>query len=87
MTEFDIIDLGLLHYIHSLQIIQNDCGIFISQDIYKYYFLMKFNMFYCKTHSISMSNNKKLCFDNRTAKVNEHYYKSLVGKLMYFQLI
>ncbi|CAA7401668.1 unnamed protein product [Spirodela intermedia] len=42
MAEFDMMDLGLLHYFFELQIIQNDHGIFISQEKYTCDLLKKF---------------------------------------------
>ncbi|CAA7406712.1 unnamed protein product [Spirodela intermedia] len=62
IPEFDMTNLGLLHYFLGVQIIQNDHGIFISQEKYICDLLKKFNM---------------------TTKTNEHFYRSIVGGLMY----
>ncbi|CAA6674858.1 unnamed protein product [Spirodela intermedia] len=83
LVEFDMTDLGLLHYFLRLQIIKNDPDIFISQEKYVCGLLKKINMFHCKTCSTLMNINDKLCLDDKTAKINKNFYRNIVGGLMY----
>ena len=66
VLEFDIIDLGLLHYYFCLQVYQSDHGICISLKKYMLDFLKKLNMLNCKTVSMPMHRSGKLCSNNGT---------------------
>ncbi|GKF26452.1 retrovirus-related pol polyprotein from transposon TNT 1-94, partial [Tanacetum coccineum] len=47
MAEFDMSDLGRLHYFLSIEVVQSDAGIFISQRKYMQEILKKFRMKDC----------------------------------------
>ena len=83
MKEFDMSDLGLLHYFLGLQIMQTDDGIFISQEKYVVDLLKRYNMHHCKSFSTPMNTNEKLSLSDGTTKANEKLFRSLVGGLMY----
>ena len=83
MKEFDMSDLGLLHYFLGLQIMQTDDGIFISQEKYAVDLLKRHNMLRCKSFSTPMNTNEKLSLSDGTTKANEKLFRSLVGGLMY----
>ncbi|PKU78993.1 putative mitochondrial protein [Dendrobium catenatum] len=83
MKEFDMTDLGLLHYFLGLQIVQADDGIFISQKRYALELLKKYNMLSCKTFSTPMNTNEKLVQNDGTTKANEKVFRGIVGGLMY----
>ncbi|GKV47717.1 hypothetical protein SLEP1_g54586 [Rubroshorea leprosula] len=82
-AEFDMSDLGLLHYFLGLQIYQTDYGIFVSQEKYALDLLKKFNMQNCKMSATPMNTNEKLTVDDGTPRANEKYFRSMVGRLMY----
>ncbi|GKV36358.1 hypothetical protein SLEP1_g44499 [Rubroshorea leprosula] len=82
-AEFDMSDLGLLHYFLGLQIYQTDYGIFVSQEKYALDLLKKFNMQNCKMSATPMNTNEKLTVDDGTPRANEKYFRSMVGGLMY----
>ncbi|GKV09408.1 hypothetical protein SLEP1_g20916 [Rubroshorea leprosula] len=82
-AEFDMSDLGLLHYFLGLQIYQTDYDIFVSQEKYALDLLKKFNMQNCKMSTTPMNTNEKLTVDDGTPRANEKYFRSMVGGLMY----
>ena len=59
MHEFELSELGLLHYFLRLQIYQTEDGIFVSQEK---------NAFDCRSFSTPMNANEKLTMDDRTPK-------------------
>lgn len=83
MHEFDMTDLGMLHYFLGFQITQTDKGIFLSQEKYALELLRKFNMQKCKTSSSPMNPNEKLTLDDGTPMADAKSFRSLVGNLMY----
>ncbi|PKA46730.1 Retrovirus-related Pol polyprotein from transposon TNT 1-94 [Apostasia shenzhenica] len=83
MQEFEMTNLGSLHYFLGLQILQTSDGIFLSQEKYALNLLKRFNMKNCKTFSTPMNANEKLALTDGTAKTDEKVYRSLVGGLMY----
>ena len=83
MTEFDMTDLGLLHYFLGLQVKQSCDGIFVSQEKYALDLLKKFHMQKCKVFATPMNVNEKLSMDDGSAKADEKQFRSMVGSLMY----
>jgi len=84
-SEFEIKDLGLMHYFLGLEVWQKFDEIFLSQGKYVVEILKKFGMMDCKSMTTPMvSNLKKL---NEAASysnlVDPMMYKQLVGSLMY----
>ena len=66
MSEFDMIDLGVLHYFLGLEVHQDDRGISISQKKYMLHMLKKFNMLNYKTISTPINRGEKLCINDET---------------------
>jgi hypothetical protein len=84
-SEFEMKDLGLMHYFLGLEVWQRSDEIFLSQGKYAVEILKKFGMMDCKSMATPMiSNLKKL---NEAASdsnlVDPMMYKQLVGSLMY----
>ena len=71
--EFEMTDLGLLHYFLGLQICQIDYDIFVSQEKYSLNLLNKFNMQNCKMFSTPLNTNAKFTIVDDTLGVNEKY--------------
>lgn len=83
MSEFDMSDLGLLHFFLGLHVVQTDDGIFVSQEKYAMDLLKKYNMQNCKAFSTPMNASEKLSLIDGTAKANDTLFRGLVGGLLY----
>jgi len=60
MNEFEMSDMGLLHYFLGLQVHQTEEGIFLSQRKYARDLLNKFGMLNCKPAATPMNISEKL---------------------------
>ncbi|XP_052485239.1 uncharacterized mitochondrial protein AtMg00810-like [Gossypium raimondii] len=83
MNEFEMSDMGLLHYFLGLEIHQADDGIFISQRKYAKDLLSKFSMLNCKPAATPMNINEKLQQEDGEEMVDARRFRSLVGGLIY----
>ena len=83
MEEFEMIDLGLLHYFFGIEVKQTDEGIVFSQQKYAKDLLKKFKMESVVLCSTPMEANLKLSKDDESEEVDASIYRSLVGSLMY----
>ena len=73
-AQFDMADLGLLHFFLGLEIWQHSQGIFVSQQRYVQELLAAFNMVDARPISSPMDVNQKfLEFDDSTA-ADSHLY-------------
>ncbi|GKE87089.1 hypothetical protein Tco_1564564, partial [Tanacetum coccineum] len=62
---------------------QKDDGIFISQDKYVANILKKFDFVTVKTASTPIETNKALLKDEEAEDVDVHFYRSMIGSLIY----
>ena len=83
MKNFEMTDLGLMHYFLGIEITQKEDGIFISQKKYTETLLKKFKMEGCKTVSTPLDNNKALKKEDGSPKADESKFRSLIGSLLY----
>ncbi|KZV54961.1 hypothetical protein F511_37851 [Dorcoceras hygrometricum] len=83
MTEFEMSDLGKMHYFLGLEVAQSTAGIFISQKKYVHDILSKFQMQECNSVSTPSDCSMKLNKDLGGHKVDDTLYKQIVGSLMY----
>eukprot|EP00253_Pinus_taeda_P027695 PITA_27695 len=83
MTEFEMTDLGLLHYFLGIEVTQMNDGIFISQEKYISNHLKKRKMGNCKHMSTPMNTNEKCSVEDGAKNVDAQSYRSLVGSLLY----
>ncbi|GJY60111.1 retrovirus-related pol polyprotein from transposon TNT 1-94 [Tanacetum coccineum] len=83
MAEFDMSDLGRLHYFLGIEVVQSDAGIFISQRKYMQEILKKFRMKDCNPVSTPVEPGVKLVKDENGRDVDSTLYKQIVGSLMY----
>ncbi|XP_028944648.1 uncharacterized mitochondrial protein AtMg00810-like [Malus domestica] len=81
--EFEIKDLGPLHYFLEIQIVQNMDGMFLSQDKYVTDLLTKSNMLLSKPCATPCLPNNRLLIDDGKPYNNPSLYRSLVGALQY----
>lgn len=83
MLEFDMTDLGLLHYFLGLEVIQFDAGNFICQKKYVEEILERFQMKNCNSVTTPIEKGLKLVKDPAGRIVDSTLYKQIVGSLMY----
>lgn len=82
-TEFEMTDLGLLHYFLGIKAKQGDHMISISQKKYAMELLVKFNMSDSISAATPMEVGLKLTKDSHGESVDPTLFRSLVGCLMY----
>ena len=83
MSEFNMTDLGILHYFLGLEVYQGGQGIFTSQKKYMLDMLMKFNMLNFKTTSTPINIGEKLCINDGTPKIDKRFFRRIVRSLTY----
>ncbi|KAK0608154.1 hypothetical protein LWI29_026328 [Acer saccharum] len=83
MNEFEMTDMGLLHYFLGIEVKQTNEGIVISQQKYAKDLLKKFKMDKAVPCSTLMEVNLKLRIGDESEEVDATLYRSLVGNLMY----
>ena len=81
--EFEMKDLGLLHYFLGLEIWQRDDGLFVSQGKYAQEILEKFNMQGCKPIDTPLPGGWRKEDATSAEVVDATVYLQLVGSLMY----
>ncbi|KAF7150925.1 hypothetical protein RHSIM_Rhsim02G0113200 [Rhododendron simsii] len=83
MAEFEMSDLGKMHYFLGIEVVQLPAGIFISQKKYVQEILDRFQMKNCNSVSTPTEFGLKLTKDHDGKKVDSTLYKQIVGSLMY----
>ncbi|CAL5412844.1 unnamed protein product [Camellia sinensis] len=83
MHEFEMSDMGLLHYFLGLEVQQAEDGIFISQRKYAKDLLNKFGMLNCKPATTPMNINEKLQCEDGAEMADASRFRSLVGGLIH----
>ncbi|CAL9028826.1 unnamed protein product [Prunus brigantina] len=83
MMEFEMTDLGLMHYFLGLEVIQSTAGNFICQKKYAQDILNRFQMDDCKPFGTPAEYGLKLCKDKGGKEVDSTFYKQIIGSLMY----
>lgn len=81
--EFEMSDLGLMHYFLGVEVLQTSKGIYISQTKYVADLLKKFRMMACKAFATPIAIGEKLTKEDISPKVDATLYRSLAGSLMY----
>ncbi|XP_040934516.1 uncharacterized mitochondrial protein AtMg00810-like [Gossypium hirsutum] len=80
---FEMTDLGLMTYFLSMEVNQNEHGIFMSQQTFTLKILNKFCMTNCKPASTPMVQREKIFCKSDHKRVDKKGYRSLVGCLLY----
>jgi hypothetical protein len=84
-SEFEMKDLGLIHYFLGLEVLQRQDEIFSAQGKYTVDVLKRFGMMDCKYMSTPMVTNltKLHDYDTGSDLVDPTLYRQLIGSLMY----
>eukprot|EP00253_Pinus_taeda_P036566 PITA_36566 len=81
--EFEMKDLGDLHYCLGLEVWKDSGQTFLTQGKYARNLLERFRMEQCKTTATPLQQNLKLSSDDGTKQVDATLYRQLVGSLIY----
>jgi hypothetical protein len=83
--EFEMKDLGLMHYFLGLEVWQRQGEIFLAQGKYTVDVLKRFGMMDCKSMSTPMVTNLRKLHDSDTGSdlVDPTMYRQMIGSLMY----
>jgi hypothetical protein len=82
-SEFDMKDLGLMHYYLGLEVWQKHGEVFLGQGKYAVKILQKFGMMDCKSMATPMTTDIRKVRDSDSDPVDPSLYRQLIGSLMY----
>ena len=82
-VEFEMKDLGMMHYFLGLEVRHKPSEIMLSQGKYVVDILKRFRMMDCKSMTTSMTTNLKLFGDTTSERVDATLYRQMIGLLMY----
>lgn len=83
IAEFEMKDLGLIHYFLGLEVWQIPDEISLNQGQYRVEIPKRFMMMDCKSMAIPMNSNLKLLSDTFSDQVDPTIYRELIRSLMY----
>ena len=83
VEEFEMKDLGLMHYFLGLEVWKSSEEIFLNQGKYAVEILKRFNMLECKVMATPMDSNLKLLVDDSSELVDVTQYRHIIRSLMY----
>ena len=82
-VEFEMKDLGLMHYFLGLEVWQRDGCSFIGQGKYAVEILKRFRMEDCKPMAIPLVSKQRNIDASRSDGFDPTLYRQLIGSLMY----
>jgi hypothetical protein len=82
-TEFEMKDLGLMHYFLGLEVWQSPKRIFLNQGKYAIEILKRFDMLECKSMNTPMETKLKLLVDTSSELIDATLYRQIIGLLVY----
>jgi hypothetical protein len=82
-AEFEMKDLGMMHYFVGLEVWQSLEKIFLNQGKYAVEILKRFDMLECKAMNTPMQTKLKLLVDTLSELVDATMYSQIIGSLMY----
>ncbi|KAF5759181.1 putative RNA-directed DNA polymerase [Helianthus annuus] len=82
-SEFEMTDLGTLHYFLGMEIKNDNGNIMLTQQKYAKNLLAKFKMENCREALTPMEYGLKLSKEDHEDEVDQNVYRMLVGSLMY----
>jgi hypothetical protein len=82
-SEFEMKDLGLMHYFLGLEVWQSPERIFLNQGKYVVEILKRFDMLDCKSMNTPMEVKLKLLVDTSLELIDATLYRQIIGSLMY----
>jgi hypothetical protein len=83
VAEFEMKDLGLMHYFLGLEVWHIPHKIFLNQGKYAFEILKRFDMLECKSMCTPMGTKLKLLVDTSSELVDATLYREIIGPLMY----
>lgn len=75
MHEFDMSDLGMMHYFFGIEVVQSDCGIFLCQKKYIHKVLGRFGMLDYNLVTTLAEKGVKLMKESTGRRVDSTLYK------------
>ena len=82
-VEFEMKDLGMLHYFLGLEVWQSPDEIFLNQGKYTVEILNRFRMLDCKAMTTLMAKNLKLLNNDTSKVIDATLYRRIICSLMY----
>jgi hypothetical protein len=82
-VEFEMKNLGLMHYFLGLEVWQSPGKIFLNQGKYAVEILKRFGMLECKAMNTPMETKLNLLVDTSSELVDATLYRQIIGSLMY----
>jgi hypothetical protein len=82
-SEFDMKDLGLMHYYLRLEVWQKPGEIFLVQGKYVVKILQKFGMMDCKSKATPMVTDLRKSRNSNFDPVDSSMYRQFIGSLIY----
>jgi hypothetical protein len=82
-AEFEMKDLGLMHYFLGLEVWQSPERIVLNQGKYTVEILKRFDMLECKSMNTPMETKLKLLVDTSSDFIDATLYRQIIGSLMY----
>jgi hypothetical protein len=82
-SDFEIKDLGLMHYFLGLEVWQSPERIFLNQGKYAVEILKRFDMLECKSMNTPMETKLKLLVYISSELIDATLYRQIIGSLMY----
>jgi hypothetical protein len=82
-AEFEMKDLGLMHYLLGLEVWQSPQKIFLNQGKYAVEILKRFDMLECKSMNTPMETKLKVLVDTFSELIDATLYRQINGSLMY----
>ena len=82
-AEFEMKDLGMMHYFLGMEVWQSADGIFLRQGKYAVEILKRFGMMDYKAMATRMASNLKLLSDDSSESNDSTMYRQMIGSLMY----
>ena len=79
--EFEMKDLGMMHYFLGLEVWQRSDGIFLGQGKHVVEILKMFGMMDCKAIATPMASNLKLLTNSSSEIVDATMYRQMIGSL------
>jgi hypothetical protein len=83
VVEFEMKDLGLMHYFLGFEVWQSPKKIFLNQGKYTVEILKRFDMLECKSMNTPMEEKLKLLVDTSLDLIDATLYRQIIGSLMY----
>jgi len=83
VVEFNMKDLGLMHYYLGLEVWQGPDEIYLHQGKYVIEMLKRFDMMDCKSMTIPMITNLKMLRSSKSSLVDLISCRQLIGSLLY----